>query len=99
MLFTHQLILVLLSQLLCSAGATDDVSSPPIRKRSQRRVLRGGSTRENDFDPFIGIEVARELSSTGRIMSMLERVIQPKHYGAGKTGLKVLGDTCHKLSK
>ena len=27
---------------------------------------------------------------------VLERVIQPKHYGAGKTGLKVLGDTCHK---
>ncbi len=62
MFFTRQLILILLSQMLCSTVATDDVS-PPIRKRTQHRVLRGSSTRETDFDPFIGIEVARELSS------------------------------------
>lgn len=59
--------------MLCSAKATDDVS-PPIRKRTQKRTLRGGSTREADFDPFIG--VARALSSetiqksTGRNMSL-----------------------------
>jgi len=74
-LFTRQLILILLSQLLYSATAADDVS-PPIRKRTKKRTLRGGSTGETDFDPFIGIGVARELSSesiqksTGRSMSL-----------------------------
>eukprot|EP00984_Skeletonema_dohrnii_P013958 scaffold5844_cov71-Skeletonema_dohrnii-CCMP3373.AAC.1 len=85
MLFTRQLLLVVLLQSFCNAAGTDDASLP-IRKRTQHRHsssnsythLRGGSTiRDTDnFDPFIG--VPRELSadslpmhkSTDRNMSL-----------------------------
>ncbi|KAL7496920.1 hypothetical protein ACHAWT_005829 [Skeletonema menzelii] len=76
MLFTRQLLLVLLPQVFCSAAATDD-SSPPIRKRTQRvhsasdstaAHLRGGSRRDTDnFDPYIGVE--RELTADDLTMS------------------------------
>ena len=75
MLFTCQLLLVLLPQVFCSVVAADD-SSPPIRKRTQQvhsssdrtARLRGGPSRDADnFDPYIGVE--RELAADELAMS------------------------------
>eukprot|EP00984_Skeletonema_dohrnii_P034422 scaffold33554_cov209-Skeletonema_dohrnii-CCMP3373.AAC.1 len=79
MLFTRQLLLVVLLQSFCNAAGTDD-ASPPIRKRMQHRHsssnssthLRGGSTRDTDnFDPFIG--VPRELSADSMMHKSTDR--------------------------
>ena len=79
MLFTRQLLLVVLLQSFCSAAATD-VASLPIRKRTQHRHsssnssthLRGGSTRDTDnFDPFMG--VPRELSADSMLHKSTDR--------------------------
>jgi len=76
MLFTRQLLLVLLPQVYCNAAVADD-AAPPMRKRTQQRHissgssahLRGGSTSNvENFDPFIG--VPRELRSVSLSMSM-----------------------------
>jgi hypothetical protein len=77
MLFTRQLLLVLLHHVFCNAAAAED-AAPPMRKRTQRRHipsgssahLRGGSkSNVENFDPFIG--VPRELRSVSLSMSML----------------------------
>ena len=81
MLSTRELLFVLLSQLLCSSAATDNIS-PPIRKRTQQTRhsssnsshLRGGPIRYTDnFDPFIGVPrdvETRDLSSRSMSLSM-----------------------------